>query len=71
MAHEDKLRHLLKRVSAELDDTQRRVRELEESEREPIAIVGMSCRLPGGVGSPEEFWALLEAGVDAVSEFPR
>ncbi|MEU3172357.1 beta-ketoacyl synthase N-terminal-like domain-containing protein, partial [Streptomyces sp. NPDC007000] len=71
MAHEDKLRHLLKRVSAELDDTQRRVRELEESEREPIAIVGMSCRLPGGVDSPEEFWSLLEAGTDAVSEFPR
>ncbi|MFJ9399305.1 type I polyketide synthase, partial [Streptomyces californicus] len=71
MAHEDKLRHLLKRVSAELDDTQRRVRELEESEREPIAIVGMSCRLPGGVNSPEEFWSLLEAGTDAVSEFPQ
>ncbi|WMC90248.1 type I polyketide synthase [Streptomyces rochei] len=71
MAHEDKLRHLLKRVSAELDDTQRRVREMEESEREPIAIVGMSCRLPGGVNSPGEFWSLLEAGTDAVSEFPR
>ncbi|WP_455568560.1 type I polyketide synthase [Streptomyces netropsis] len=71
MAHEDKLRYFLKRVSAELDEARQRVRELEDGEREPIAIVGMSCRLPGGVGSPEEFWELLDAGVDAVSEFPE
>ncbi|GHG75495.1 type I polyketide synthase [Streptomyces griseocarneus] len=71
MAHEDKLRYFLKRVSAELDEARQRVRELEDGEREPIAIVGMSCRLPGGAGSPEEFWELLEAGVDAVSEFPE
>ncbi|BCB74395.1 hypothetical protein Pflav_008050 [Phytohabitans flavus] len=37
---------------------------------EPIAIVGMSCRLPGGVASPDEFWTLVAAGVDAVSGFP-
>ncbi|MDX3855946.1 beta-ketoacyl reductase, partial [Streptomyces sp. AK02-01A] len=37
---------------------------------DPIVIVGMSCRFPGGVGSPEEFWRLLEGEVDAVSEFP-
>ncbi|MFE3312651.1 type I polyketide synthase, partial [Embleya sp. NPDC059213] len=70
MAHEDKLRYFLKRVSAELDETRQRVRELEDGDREPIAIVGMGCRLPGGVRSPEEFWELLDAGVDAVSEFP-
>ncbi|MDX3855954.1 beta-ketoacyl reductase, partial [Streptomyces sp. AK02-01A] len=33
---------------------------------DPIVIVGMSCRFPGGVGSPEEFWRLLEGEVDAV-----
>ncbi|MHA7959690.1 beta-ketoacyl synthase N-terminal-like domain-containing protein, partial [Streptomyces sp. L500] len=70
MAHEDKLRYFLKRVSAELDEAQRRVRELEDGDREPIAIVGMSCRLPGGVRSPEDFWELIEAGGDAVSGFP-
>ncbi|MFG1611067.1 type I polyketide synthase, partial [Actinoplanes sp. NPDC049265] len=37
---------------------------------EPIAIVGMGCRFPGGVGSPEELWGLLAEGGDAVGPFP-
>nr|AFP87523.1 type I polyketide synthase [Streptomyces sp. CNQ-418] len=37
---------------------------------EPIAIVGMGCRLPGGADSPEAFWELLRNGVDATGEFP-
>ncbi|MDG4533643.1 SDR family NAD(P)-dependent oxidoreductase [Streptomyces sp. AV19] len=37
---------------------------------EPIALVGMACRFPGGVRSPEEFWELLAAGRDAVSSSP-
>ncbi|MFD7432781.1 type I polyketide synthase [Streptomyces sp. NPDC059818] len=37
---------------------------------EPLAIVGMACRFPGGAGSPEEFWELLSSGGDAVSGFP-
>ncbi|WP_290059596.1 type I polyketide synthase [Amycolatopsis solani] len=37
---------------------------------EPIAIVGMSCRFPGGVTSPEDLWRLLDDGVDAIGDFP-
>ncbi|MFC8700476.1 beta-ketoacyl synthase N-terminal-like domain-containing protein, partial [Streptomyces parvus] len=37
---------------------------------QPIAIVGMACRLPGGISSPDELWDLVVAGGDGVSGFP-
>jgi acyl transferase domain-containing protein/NADPH:quinone reductase-like Zn-dependent oxidoreductase/acyl carrier protein len=37
---------------------------------EPIAIVGMACRLPGGTDTPDAFWSLLAEGVDAITEVP-
>ncbi|MFI1913805.1 type I polyketide synthase [Nocardia sp. NPDC020380] len=43
---------------------------LTDAAGEPIAIVGMSCRLPGAVASPEDLWQLLQDGRDAITPFP-
>ncbi|MEV6921056.1 type I polyketide synthase, partial [Amycolatopsis sp. NPDC051106] len=70
MVNEDKLRDYLKWVTTDLAETRQRLQELEEGEREPIAIVAMGCRFPGGVTSPEELWDLVDGGTDAMSAFP-
>ncbi|WP_405835436.1 type I polyketide synthase [Streptomyces sp. NBC_01518] len=70
MADESKLRDYLKRVLAEARRSQQRVLELEAEKSEPVAIVGMACRLPGGVAGPEDLWRLATEGRDGVSGFP-
>src|SRR4051812_10832620 len=67
---EQKLVEYLKRVTTDLHETRARLQELEASGTEPIAIVGMSCRFPGGANSPEDLWRLVDDGIDAVSPFP-
>ncbi|MEU6075147.1 type I polyketide synthase [Micromonospora sp. NPDC047074] len=70
MANEAKLREYLKRVTADLHETSERLKAVDGKNHEPIAIVGMSCRYPGGVRSPEQLWELLAAGGDGISGFP-
>ena len=44
---------------------------MSESRHEPIAIVGIGCRFPGGADSPAAFWDLLKDGTDAIVEVPK
>src|SRR5689334_7419007 len=62
---------------AVLADALRTIRQLKaelaargSGPQEPIAIVGLACRLPGGAEDPEAFWQLLQAGTDAITEVP-
>jgi acyl transferase domain-containing protein len=70
MNNEEKLRDYLRRVTLELHKERARAEAQDASANEPIAIVGMACRFPSGVDSPEKLWNLLSEGRSCVTDFP-
>ena len=61
---------LMKKAVLELREMRAKLSTLERAKTEPIAIVGMGCRFPGGADNPAAFWELLRDGVDAITEVP-
>ncbi|MEU7564336.1 type I polyketide synthase, partial [Streptomyces eurythermus] len=70
MSDESKLREYLKRSIADARDVRRQLDEAQRKANEPIAIVGMACRFPGGVASPDDLWRIVADGVDAIGGLP-
>ncbi|WP_308110149.1 SDR family NAD(P)-dependent oxidoreductase [Streptomyces sp. ET3-23] len=68
--NEARMRDYLRRVVVELRRCRERVRELEEGGCEPVAVVGMGCRFPGGVGCADDLWDLVVGEGDAIGPFP-
>ncbi len=69
----DQLQHAteaLRKALVQVERLKRTNRALLERSSEPIAIVGMSCRFPGGVDSPEGLWQMVADARDVMSEFP-
>ncbi|MEL7050775.1 MAG: beta-ketoacyl synthase N-terminal-like domain-containing protein, partial [Cyanobacteria bacterium J06588_5] len=63
-------RDLLQEATLQIRKLRNQVDDLEQRQCEPIAIVGMSCRFPGGANTSEAYWELLRDGVDAVGDIP-
>ncbi|MDY7007685.1 MAG: type I polyketide synthase, partial [Cyanobacteriota bacterium] len=54
-----------------IESLESQLKTIENKKKEPIAIIGMSCRFPGGANSPEAFWEILNQGVDTITQVPQ
>ncbi|MGD1930337.1 MAG: SDR family NAD(P)-dependent oxidoreductase [Leptolyngbyaceae cyanobacterium] len=70
-SHPNNYRDLLREATLQLRSLRSELDTVRQQQTEPIAIVGMACRFPGGANSPAAYWELLRQGVDAITEIPQ
>jgi thioester reductase-like protein len=70
MSSEESKDQVVKRALLKIQELRERLAAAERARNEPVAVIGMACRFPGGANSPELFWELLRDGRDAVTEVP-
>ena len=63
-------RAIITEALRKIDDLTARLEIAEKSSTEPIAVIGMGCRFPGGVDSPDQFWDMLRDGRNGIVRVP-
>lgn len=62
---------VMKNALQQIQDLKAKVAAADQRDREPIAIIGLGCRLPNEIHTPEQFWTLLSEGDNAIREVPK